>query len=365
MANKNLHNKPFSEETLLKLDIFERYAQAWLPTFVMSTHHKDIYIFDFFAGRGYDLVGKKGSPIRILDKVNEQLTNIIEKKVHIHLYFNEYDKNKYNILVKECETYLANSTIRASGLITIRIENKDFKDAYPAEIENIKNKPSLVFIDQNGVKFLHEKYFIPLTATQKTDFLYFVSSSYIPRFEKTPEFEQLNLNSLKNIPSTHVHRFLVKELERKITNPNMKLYSFSIKKGSNIYGIVFGASHPRAVDKFLSLAWKMNSENGEANYDIDDDTKKSQLSFFEAKSLTKKEEFMQKLRKKILDKTLITNKSVLDFVYSEGHIPEHAKEVLKALKKEKLVFFDNQSPLITYESVYKNKNIIQYEVLKN
>lgn len=363
MASKNLHDSPFSEETLLKLEIFEKYTQAWLPTFVMSKRYKNIYIFDFFAGTGYDLDGKKGSPIRVLDKVNEQLHHIKEQNVQIYLYFNEYDKKKSELLKNACDDYLQKSKISELKLVTVMIESQDFKDAYLSQFENIKNNPSLVFLDQNGIRFLHEDYFIPLTQMQRTDFLYFASSSYFWRFGETDEFKKLGIRSLKEDSYSNVHRSLVKALQEKITNPKMKLYPFSIKKDTNIYGIIFGASHVRAVDKFLSLVWKMNKENGEANYDIKQDSQKAQLNLFSPKSLTKKEEFEDNLRKKILDKTLTTNKTVLDFVYSEGHIPEHAKSVLVSLKKDKKIFFANVSPLVTYENVYKNEKIIEYEIL--
>lgn len=55
MASKNLHNEPFDESTIAKLEIFEDYAQAWIPTFVMQAKPV-ICIFDFFAGTGYDKV---------------------------------------------------------------------------------------------------------------------------------------------------------------------------------------------------------------------------------------------------------------------------------------------------------------------
>ena len=40
---------------IAKLEIFEDYAQAWIPTFVMQAKPV-ICIFDFFAGTGYDKV---------------------------------------------------------------------------------------------------------------------------------------------------------------------------------------------------------------------------------------------------------------------------------------------------------------------
>ena len=65
MPTRNLHDRPFDEGTIVKLDIFEDYLKEWLPTFVMSHADGDIWIFDFFAGTGRDVVGAAGSPIRI------------------------------------------------------------------------------------------------------------------------------------------------------------------------------------------------------------------------------------------------------------------------------------------------------------
>ena len=81
MSYRDLHIKPFDKGTIAKLEIFEDYAQAWIPTFVMqSSRFPEIHIFDFFSGPGYDSENVPGSPIRILQKVGEQLGNIMTKK---------------------------------------------------------------------------------------------------------------------------------------------------------------------------------------------------------------------------------------------------------------------------------------------
>ena len=71
MPYKDLHDKAFDEATIAKLEIFEDYAQAWIPTFVMQSI-PTICIFDFFAGTGYDKNGVAGSPIRILEKIKNK-----------------------------------------------------------------------------------------------------------------------------------------------------------------------------------------------------------------------------------------------------------------------------------------------------
>ena len=38
MARIDHHIKPYDAGTINKLEIFERYVEAWLPTFIMQKH---------------------------------------------------------------------------------------------------------------------------------------------------------------------------------------------------------------------------------------------------------------------------------------------------------------------------------------
>src|SRR5689334_8243806 len=110
MAYKDLHDQPFDETTVVKLEIFEDYAQAWLPTFIMGGA-STICVFDFFGGTGYDKNGIEGSPIRIFNKIKEQIGNIFQKRVKIKVYFNEWEPNKkeqkkFKLLQNACNEYL-------------------------------------------------------------------------------------------------------------------------------------------------------------------------------------------------------------------------------------------------------------------
>lgn len=94
MSSKNLHTEPFDRGTITKLEIFENYVQAWIPTFVMQSYVSEIHIFDFFAGPGFDSENVPGTPIRILQKIKEQLGQILKKKTKIVLHFNEFEPTK-------------------------------------------------------------------------------------------------------------------------------------------------------------------------------------------------------------------------------------------------------------------------------
>ena len=367
MAIKNLHDHPFDEGTITKLEIFEAYTKEWLPVFVMSPY-KHICIFDLFAGPGRDKNGVAGSPIRILQQIAGMMECIIRRGKRIYVWFNEYESCKFESLQHNCKQFINNHQLLSEAvekeIVKIKYTPCDFAKLFPEIINIIKRFPSLLFLDQNGIKFLSDQYFHELVTTSTVDFLYFVSSSYFFRFGERPEFlmnVQIDMQRAKENPYKFIHRSLLEQMRERIpSDSNMKLYPFSIKKGSNIYGIIFGASHPLAVDKFLNVAWKRNSINGEANFDIDDDSAKSQLLLFEDKRPTKKESFSALLKEKILSQTLRTNEEVYLFTLNMGHIPAHATEVLKQMKKEGLINYDSVSPLVSYDQIFDKHRIIEY-----
>ena len=371
MPTKNLHDHPFDEETILKLEIFEDYLKEWLPTFVMSHADDDIWIFDFFAGTGRDLNGIAGSPIRILQQINGQAGNIFQKRCNVHVCLNEYDASKFNSLKQCCEQHISEEKELKrlyNKYLFLQFHNEDFAELFPKYHNIIHTSPSLIFLDQNGMKFLADKYLSDLEKLPQTDFLYYLSSSYFIRFGETNAFQtnmKIDMDKVRQNPYKYVHRSILDQLKERLPKGSkLKLYPFTIKKGANIYGIIFGAKHPLAVDKFLRTVWKKNTINGEANFDIDEDKKKGQLELFGEKKLTKIESFQEDLKKRVLNGELQTNRDVYDFTLEQGHIPQHASDKLKEMKKEKLIDYDERTPLVNYDKVYKEKRIVSYKMSK-
>jgi three-Cys-motif partner protein len=365
MATIDLHDRPFTPGTLTKLEIFEKYTQAWIPVFAI-TKGQNVFIVDFFAGTGYDLNGVPGSPIRILSKILEFSELLLKNKTKVHLHLNEFKKGKCKLLIQACTEFIEKHLI-LSTVLSIEYTSLDFKDSFKKEYPHIRNLPALVFLDQNGVKFLNSTYINALEATKITDFLYFVSTSFLKRFSETPEFKKLGFDLeiiLKN-PYPFIHQSLLDIIRSWLpSSTKLKLYPFSIKKPSGIYGLVFGASHPAAVVKFLKIAWEQNAMNGSANFDIDEDLKKGQMSFFEPIKLNKIEHFQEELRMEVLSGNILSNYSAFFYALDRGHIPAHAKEVLESMKKAKLIDYSGTSPLISYEKVCKEKISQEYVLLK-
>ncbi len=369
MAYKDLHLEPFDKGTITKLEIFEDYAQAWIPTFVMQAM-PEIHIFDFFSGPGYDSNNIPGSPIRLLEKINGFLGNLFQKKTKIVLHFNEFEpnkkiQNKFEKLKENCENYLEKNK-KLKLFVSINYYNENSDELFFTLLPKIKKFPSLVYLDQNGVRFISEEYVNELEKLRTTDFLYFVSSSFFKRLGSTEEFRKVlefDMEELRKEEYRNIHRIVLDKI--KINLPNrteLKLFPFSIKKGANIYGIIFGAKHFRAVDKFLDISWKRNATNGEADFDIDEDAKKKQLDIFEVQRMTKVEKFKREVKALVLSGELRDNSGVLIHTYEAGHIPQHAADVLKELKKEGKIIFEGKTQGINYDNVFKKKNIVTYKV---
>ena len=372
MSGKNIHSEPFDNGTITKLEIFEDYAQAWIPTFLMIPRFSEIHIFDFFSGPGYDSNKIAGSPIRLLNKIKEQLGNVLSTKTKIVIHLNEFEPNKkaqkkFELLKKNCEDYIQQNP-KFKYFLNINYYNENAEELFFKLIPTIKEYPSLVYLDQNGVKFISQEYIDELEKLDTTDFIYFVSSSFFRRYGKTEEFKkvlEIDIEELESEEYRNMHRLVFNKIYSRLPeNSELKLFPFSIKKKRNIYGIIFGAKNYAAVDKFLKIAWKRNSLNGEADFDIDKDESKIQIDMFEGQKMTKIESFKNGLKLKLLERTVVTNKDVLMYTYSKGHIPQHAVDLIKLMKKQGKLEYEGKSPFLNYENVFRKNNIVNYKILK-
>lgn len=361
MARRNINDEPFDESTLAKLDIFEDYAEAWIPTFVMSGYER-ICIFDFFAGSGYDSTGVAGSPIRILKQVRKFIEHVLKKGAKITIYLNEFEERKCQELQRACAAYFEEYP-EMKRAIKVEYSNEDFQHAFERLLPFIEKYPSLVYLDQYGVKFLANKYVLALEQTDTTDFLYFVSSSHFLRFGNTEEFKKhfaFDVESAKQEPYRFIHRFLLKQLKDVVPfGSELKLYPFSLRKGANIHGIIFGAKNIRAIDKFLDIAWKRAPTNGDANFDIDDEHAKAQLDIFLGRRLTKIEAFNAALQDYVKKNRIVTNKEVFYYTLDAGHPRQQASKLLRELKKLKLIDYRGISPKIEYKYIKNDIDIVQ------
>lgn len=322
-SNYDHHDEPFDDGTKVKLFIYKSYLQAWLQVFIHTNRFagKPLQFFDFFSGPGEDAQGHPGSPVILMKELEANRTLIESKGRQITIFFNDYDEAKAGRLRQLCRErkYHWSPTVVA----------KDFTEAYAGYAASIGRGPSLVFLDQFGVKFVTQQIFTEIAQKPQTDLLFFFASGHQRRFDG--EFSN-ELHVPMDTPYTLAHRVVADQF-RKWAPPGYFVGSFSIKKGSNIYGLIFGSGHALGMYKFLQTAWSIDPKTGEANFEIEADY--AQGSLFDGFKPTKLELMRDDLVALIRARKLMTDGQVVLHCITGGVLPGRvAPEVYKQLKSE-------------------------------
>lgn len=178
MPTKSIFSEPFDDGTLFKLKIFNDYFKEWLPVFVspQKPRYTKIQIFDLFAGMGKDENNISGSPLLILNELNKWKTLIQEHKLDVTVVLNEYEK-KYFLPLKENV-----KDIYDEKVYKFRCVNDDFKIVFDEYYPSMQESVNFLFLDQNGIKQITESVFKSIIQLKQTDFIFFISSSFIKRF---------------------------------------------------------------------------------------------------------------------------------------------------------------------------------------
>ena len=336
----SFHDEPFDEGTLTKLELFHRYAEAWLPVFV-ARHEliwPEVNIFDFFAGAGTDSTGAEGSPLRLLRVIEGQRKHLGRPGLRVSLHLSDAHAGK----VAQLSRTLA--ARRTEGLpVRIDVQRADFATRFAAVKGEITKRSSanLLIIDQFGVKEVPDDTFAQIIGFETTDVLFFVSSATFRRFGHVPEVARLALPGYQR-PSDHYRAHMaVADAYRKLV-PSGKRYhvaSFSIKKGSNVYGVIFGSAHPLGMDKFLEVAWDQNKVSGDADFDVHREgiQPDAPLLFAEMNVPSKVKLFEEELEKEILTGACPNELKLIEICHRHGVRRKHAEPVLAKLKQSKQI----------------------------
>lgn len=372
---KDINKTVFDEATKLKLDIFGECFEEWFPVFLHSPWFKKLYIFDFFAGSGKDLGNNAGSPLVLLDKAKgtaRKYCNTTKKKVKFLFNEGEEDKSeelKQNVAqyIKECEK--DNDCFNC--IYEYRVENFNFQEIFsnPSLEKIFQNKEfgKFILLDQYGFSQIDEKIFKRLISYPKTDFIFFISSSFLSRFREHPNTTKyIDTSRIKfdEIQPNEIHRAVAKYFRDLIPKENeYYLHHFSIRKEEkkgNYYGLIFGSGHTLGMEKFLKVCWHHDVFSGEANYNIDNNFEKGTL-FFHPESNVKKDIVSKEIKSLILSGEISNNIFGLKYAMLNGCEPKLFTEVVHELEKEKLIKrfgeVNNQSSSIHRAKVYHIKKL--------
>lgn len=364
----DFHKKEFDEETRLKLWFFRQYATLWIPVFAHGKH-REIRIYDLFSGPGADKNGVPGSPLEILAAIEEFAPLLLKHRVNIVLHFNDDKLTKIHDLKQNIGNYLSarpdlERVVTSSPIV---YTSKPTEHLLPEISSSFGRHPSLVFLDQTGIKSLQPDLLAHLCGKKMTDFIYYVPSHFYKRFGEAKEFKayhDFDIDTLKNAPADSIHLELSKQLNTKYSDTGTRFVPFSIQKGSNIYGILFGSTHPAGVLKFLTLGWKVDPSIGCANHEVqnlrENDTRPSLFATevgFESQ-WTRLTKFKHDLASLVEQSGTISNDRIFEFTLDQGCLPSHANSALSELRKEGKVFFDGPTAGVSNDSVNRKRKTV-------
>ena len=340
MSERNLHAKAFDEGTQEKLHIYRRYLMEWLPVFLHAkVKVSRIQIFDFFAGPGFDLDGKAASPVIALEEVHSAVQQAREHGCippAIDLYLNEFSLSKFKTLNSVVESHPFISDVN------VTLVRHDFKDAFYAWYPLMRRQgvANLLFLDQNGVKQVSTDIFKMITDLKYTDFMFYIASSIVNRFKTDPKIVDplpIGYNDLQRMNGTNVH-CVIKDAYQRVA-PKCYMAPFSIRKGANVYGLIFGAEHLLGLEKFLSICWRLDQVHGLANFDVENEKidPHAPSLFAEMDRPKKLDLFERDLLELILAKKIKTNHQIYEFALRSGFLPAHARAALKAMMDERKI----------------------------
>lgn len=347
---RNFHKNEFDDGTQVKLAIFRGYIREWISVFLTAwkdgSNPEVINLWDFFAGPGTDAAGNPGSPRIIQDELKDYCRargDIKARGLQVNLYFN--DKSKSDI--RQLQQCLAENACPEKCCNRVFL-SKPFQEAF-AEHVPIMQRPrtaNLVIMDQFGVKEVTPAVMKTLLGFRATDILFFVSSSYIRRFADEPSIQnyfRMNAEDLAELDYKSIHRHICDYFRSTLPlGSGYHLAPFSIKKGGNIYGVIFGSSNLLGLQKFLKVCWDLDEATGEANYDIDDDPARHGAKFLlaEMNVIKKQDAFERDLEQMLCERSgarkglsAVNNLDVYRFTLEKGFLPKHANDHLAKLQK--------------------------------
>jgi three-Cys-motif partner protein len=299
-----------------------------------------------------DSNGVKGSPLILLSELRNYLSSNRELQKKVKIFFNDGSSKKISSLQK----HVCNLGLNFEKNIKYSCDSFQNVFATTSAARSSKSIACFFFIDQFGITELNHSIFQDLIKSPITDWLTFMSSSAARRFLGHP--------SLQSIPQAQygrwqdAHRDLAAAY-RNLAPEDYFILPFSIKKNANIYGLLFGSSHPLGADKFVSACWKIDPTAGEANYQIDGDHRELclRLSLLPATKITN---FQRTVEQELLKGTITTNRELYLFTLRSGCLPLHARKILMQMRDSGTLL---KVPPLSYDS-FARKRIEKFEFKK-
>lgn len=341
-----------------KLDLYKNYLLHYLRVLGLSDFITKINLIDVYCGIGKYKDGKIGSPLITNDCVkiiNETIRSLGKKNKPISIVVNDFEKGKINNVISILESNKIENcnyeyyNEHADDMLNI-ISQK--VNSYP------KSERNLIFIDPYGYSHIESRKIYNLIKNKHTEIILFLPIMQMYRFAEIALndptracYDDLRKFIFSFFPANHkihskkldsVFEF-IKEVKGALSfEKQFYTCSHYIQRDTNnYYALFFISSHIYGLDKMVEAKWKLDPIKGKG--------------FIQEKAPTLFDDHFEEIDKNMalgylktcLLKALkigpLSNTQVYELALINEFKPQHAKETLNELIKNKKVEICNSS----------------------
>jgi three-Cys-motif partner protein len=320
----------------IKVDLLRRYLERYLLVLSRSPSFNDLHIFDLYCGPGVYENNGTGSPIAILQTIQDVYLKNIEggkSKSRFFCTFNDVDSKK----IGQLEQNINHFKLDRHKDISISYSNKNYEDVLKDVLKHV-NRPSrdhsFIFIDPYGYKNIRLNDLKQLLHSNRSEVLLFLPTQFMFRFERKATPECLvdfieDLMPRESWPKSETGIEFIENLTEAFGNSlgnGFYVDSFIITREKNqFFCLFFFTKHIYGFDRMLEVKWGLDQEDGRgwkylAGTDLFSGLSASpNIVRFEQQLV----EFLKSPR---------SNRAVYEFTLKCRHLPKHTNEILIKLQ---------------------------------
>ena len=339
----------YKEHTKVKHEILSKYLTVWIN--ILGTFHK-LYLFDCFAGRGIYSDGEQGSPLKII-QILENLHRHRRKPKEAECFFIEKNQNNYENLKElvdrkqnEIESWLKIHTYQ--GIFSEIIN--ELMEEY-----NEKISPGFFFIDPFGFGGIPLKIIKKLLSIEKTEvFITFMIRDVIRFLESTSHQNSIkDLYGIENVikrltegPYKNMKKeeALLKLYRDQLHKQANVIYTFSFKvntdeKLQTTYYLIHCTNHPKGCMLMKAIMYSSGTE-GKFGY-FGPAEGQLTLDLPQFGGMKKFKAFLvKKFKNRSISFIDLQNETLMD----TRLIEKHYRQAIRELEKENKIYLENKGP---------------------
>jgi three-Cys-motif partner protein len=262
--------KPHTEA---KLQFYSQYLERYLAILLRAKGVDQINIYDLYSGAGVYSDGKKGSAVRAVDIVWEQMGSA-GQSLPINLLLNDLDVARAQQLEQRLSS--RQSAQRGFTIAFRNLEAAELLTKLPNKIKTqTRTTRNLIFVDPYGYKDIDPMIFKQIMAQGRSEIILFlpiedmyrflnvtVDSEVDKAFQPLKHFiEKLGIQAAE-VQSETDFILAISEALKFSTNFYTAAYSI-VNHHGRLYAMFFMTANLRGLEKIIEVKWKLDAEKGE------------------------------------------------------------------------------------------------------